>query len=66
MTQQTVSKHLAIVEAANLVTTVRRGREKRHYLNAPISETAGRWIDRYGAARLDTQPKVALDRGDTP
>jgi DNA-binding transcriptional ArsR family regulator len=50
LTRQSVSKHLAVLEAANLVTTVRRGRGKLHYLNpAPISDIAGRWIDRYGA-----------------
>jgi DNA-binding transcriptional ArsR family regulator len=50
MTRQSVSKHLAVLEAANLVTTVHRGRGKLHYLNAaPISDIADRWIDRYGA-----------------
>ena len=48
MARQSVSKHLAVLEAANLVTTVWRGREKLHYLNAaPISEIAERWISRY-------------------
>ena len=48
MARQSVSKHLAILEDANLVTTVRRGREKLHYLNAaPINEIAERWINRY-------------------
>src|SRR5215813_12322993 len=54
MARQSVSKHLAVLEAANLVTTVRRGREKLHYLNAaPISEIAERWISRYDQARVD-------------
>jgi DNA-binding transcriptional ArsR family regulator/uncharacterized protein YndB with AHSA1/START domain len=54
MARQSVSKHLAILEAANLVTTVRRGREKLHYLNAvPISEIAERWINRYDRPRVD-------------
>ena len=45
MARQSVSKHLAILEAANLVSTVRRGREKLHYLNAaPINEIGARWI----------------------
>ncbi|WP_327089678.1 metalloregulator ArsR/SmtB family transcription factor [Nonomuraea sp. NBC_01738] len=52
ITRQAVTKHLAVLEAANLVTTVRRGREKLHYLNAaPISEIAERWIGRYDRAR---------------
>ena len=51
-TRQAVSKHLAVLEAANLVTTVRRGREKWHYLNpAPITELADRWISHYDRAR---------------
>src|SRR6266478_8776157 len=54
MARQSVSKHLAILENANLVTTVRRGREKIHYLNAaPINEIAERWISRYDKHRLD-------------
>ncbi|HEY2771731.1 MAG TPA: metalloregulator ArsR/SmtB family transcription factor [Solirubrobacteraceae bacterium] len=53
MARQSVSKHLAVLEAANLVTTVRRGREKHHYLNAaPINEIADRWITRYDQDRV--------------
>jgi DNA-binding transcriptional ArsR family regulator/uncharacterized protein YndB with AHSA1/START domain len=53
MARQSVSKHLAVLEAANLVTTVRRGREKHHYLNAaPINEIAERWITRYDEPRV--------------
>ena len=53
MARQSVSKHLAVLEAANLVTTVRRGREKLHYLNAaPINEIGERWITRYERARV--------------
>jgi uncharacterized protein YndB with AHSA1/START domain len=54
MTRQSVSKHLAILAGARLVTTVRRGREKLHYLNAaPISDIAERWINRYDRPRVD-------------
>jgi DNA-binding transcriptional ArsR family regulator/uncharacterized protein YndB with AHSA1/START domain len=53
MTRQSVSKHLAVLEAANLVTTVRRGREKLHYLNAaPINELSERWITRFDRGRV--------------
>jgi DNA-binding transcriptional ArsR family regulator len=53
MTRQAVSKHLAILEAANLVVTVRRGREKLHYLNpVPIHEIAERWIGKFERQRL--------------
>ena len=48
MTRQAVSKHLAILEDANLVATVKRGREKLHYLNpVPINEIAERWIGKF-------------------
>ena len=53
MTRQAVSKHLAILEAANLVATVRRGREKLHYLNpVPIHEIGERWIGKFERGRL--------------
>ena len=53
MARQSVSKHLAVLEAANLVTTVRRGREKLHYLNAaPIHDIGERWINRYERDRV--------------
>jgi uncharacterized protein YndB with AHSA1/START domain/DNA-binding transcriptional ArsR family regulator len=53
MTRQAVTKHLVLLETANLVTTVRRGREKLHYLNAvPINEIADRWIGQYDRERL--------------
>src|SRR6516164_3363403 len=54
MARQSVSKHLAVLEAAGVVTAVRRGREKLHYLNpAPINDIAERWINRYHQARVD-------------
>src|ERR671924_756085 len=54
MARQSVSKHIAVLEGANLVTTVRRGREKLHYLNAaPINEIGERWITRYERDRVD-------------
>jgi DNA-binding transcriptional ArsR family regulator/uncharacterized protein YndB with AHSA1/START domain len=54
MARQSVSKHLAVLGAANLVTTVRRGREKFHYLNAaPINEIGERWITPYERDRVD-------------
>ena len=53
MARQSVSKHLAVLEAAHLVTTVWRGREKLHYLNpAPINEISERWIDQYDRDRV--------------
>lgn len=53
MARQSVSKHLAVLEEANLVTAVRRGREKLHYLNAePINAIADRWISQYDRERV--------------
>lgn len=53
MSRQAVSKHLAVLEAANLVVSVWRGREKLHYLNpAPIHEIARRWIAEYERSRV--------------
>jgi DNA-binding transcriptional ArsR family regulator/uncharacterized protein YndB with AHSA1/START domain len=53
MARQSVSKHLAVLEAANLVTTVRQGRHKLHYLNAaPINDISERWINHYDRGRV--------------
>jgi|SRR5579884_895163 len=53
MTRQAVSKHLAVLEEANLVVTLKRGREKLHYLNpVPIHEIAERWIGKFEHGRL--------------
>ena len=64
MTRQAVSKHLGILEGANLVATVRRGREKLHYLNpVPIHEIAERWIGKFERSRLQalSELKKALE-----
>jgi DNA-binding transcriptional ArsR family regulator len=54
MSRQAVSKHLAILAEANLVVAIRRGREKRHYLNpGPIQEIYDRWIGKYEHHRLE-------------
>src|SRR5204863_1211652 len=67
MARQSVSKHLAVLEAANLVTTVRRGREKLHYLNAaPINEIAERWITRYEQQRIDALSDLKRALEDSP
>lgn len=53
MTRQAVTKHLAVLEEANLVVTQWRGREKLHFLNpVPIHEIADRWIGKYERSRL--------------
>ena len=54
MTRQAVTKHLVLLEEANLIATVWRGREKLHYLNpVPIHEIYERWIGKYERQRLD-------------
>lgn len=53
MSRQAVTKHLKLLEAANLVVTLWRGREKLHFLNpVPIHEIADRWISKYEAGQL--------------
>ena len=66
MTRQAVTKHLVLLEEANLVATVRRGREKLHYLNpVPIHEIAERWIGKFEKGRLQalSDMKKALEEG---
>jgi DNA-binding transcriptional ArsR family regulator len=53
MTRQAVTKHLALLEAANLVVAHKQGREKLHYLNpVPINDIAERWIGNFEERRL--------------
>jgi DNA-binding transcriptional ArsR family regulator len=53
MTRQAVTKHLAVLEAANLVSTLRHGREKLHYLNpVPIHQIGERWIRKFERGKL--------------
>jgi DNA-binding transcriptional ArsR family regulator len=53
MTRQGVTQHLNLLEAANLVTTLWRGREKLHFLNpVPLQEIYERWIAKFEKPRL--------------
>lgn len=53
MTRQGVTQHLAVLEAANLVATLRRGREKLHFLNpVPLQQIYERWIAKFEKPRL--------------
>jgi len=53
MTRQAVSKHLAVLEAAELVATRREGRCKRHYLNpVPLAKLARRWLGSFNDVPL--------------
>jgi len=54
MTRQAVTKHLSILEDANLVSSERHGRQKRHFINpVPINEIAERWIGKFERSRLE-------------
>jgi DNA-binding transcriptional ArsR family regulator len=67
MTRQAVSKHLGILEGANLVATVKQGREKLHYLNpVPIHAIAERWIGKFERHRLQalSELKKGLEARD--
>ena len=67
MTRQAVTKHLAILEEANLVTTFKHGREKLHYLNpVPIHQIGERWIKKFERAKLTalSELKRQLERRD--
>jgi DNA-binding transcriptional ArsR family regulator len=53
MTRQGVTQHLDLLEMANLIATVRRGREKLHFLNpVPLQEIYERWIAKFEKPRL--------------
>src|ERR1700742_3929151 len=54
MSRQAVTKHLVLLEAANLVVSMKQGREKLHYLNpVPIHEIYMRWIGKFERQRVD-------------
>ena len=59
MARQSATQHLNLLEEANLIATVRRGRERLHYLNpVPIHELQARWIDKFEQPRLRTLRSV--------
>ncbi len=67
MSRQAVTKHLVLLEEANLVVTRKQGREKLHYLNpVPVHEIYVRWISRFEQGRLDAlhNLKQALKEAD--
>jgi DNA-binding transcriptional ArsR family regulator len=62
MSRQAVTKHLAILEDANLVATRRHGREKKHFINpVPINEIAERWIGKFERGRLRALSELKRD-----
>ena len=53
MARQSATQHLDILEAANLVTTVKRGREKLHFINpVPLHDIYERWVRKFERERL--------------
>lgn len=67
ITRQAVTKHLRILEEANLVLSARRGREKLHYLNpVPIHAVAMRWLRQFDAIALDALQAFKADENGQP
>ena len=71
MTRQSATQHLGVLEDANLISTVRQGREKLHYLNpVPLHEIQDRWIDKFERPRLRAlsalKRRVENDMSDRP
>ena len=67
MSRQGVTQHLAVLESANLVATVWRGREKLHFLNpVPLQEIYERWIAKFEKPRLKAlgDLKRRLEKGN--
>jgi len=67
MSRQAVTKHLNILEAANLVVAVQRGRHKHHYLNpVPLQEIVDRWLAPYRRGHVEalSDLKNRLERSD--
>jgi DNA-binding transcriptional ArsR family regulator len=67
ITRQAASKHLAILEAANLISVQWSGREKLHFLNpVPIHQIADRWISKYEGSRLDALSELKRSLEEDP
>ncbi|MGF6961801.1 ArsR/SmtB family transcription factor [Paraburkholderia youngii] len=67
MTRQGVTQHLGLLEASNLVVTVRSGREKLHFLNpVPLQQIYERWIAKFEKPRLKalSSLKRRLEKGN--
>ncbi|MHB1110549.1 MAG: ArsR/SmtB family transcription factor [Devosia sp.] len=65
ITRQAVTKHLKVLEEANLVLVLRRGRERLHYLNpVPIHAVAMRWLKQFDAVRLDALFALKVEKGE--
>ncbi|WP_146591069.1 ArsR/SmtB family transcription factor [Puniceibacterium confluentis] len=68
MTRQSVTQHLGLLEAANLVTTTKRGREKLHFINpVPLQDVYERWIRKFETQRLSLlhDLKIQLEKNES-
>ena len=68
LARQSASQHLDILVQANLVTAVKRGREKLHYLNpVPLHEVYERWVRKFEVRRLSLLHDLKRElEGDAP
>lgn len=67
MARQSVTQHLGVLEAANLISTTRRGRERLHHLNpVPIHAIQRRWIDKFELPRLDALAAIKQRAEEPP
>ena len=67
MSRQAVTKHLTLLEEANLVATRKQGREKLHFLNpAPIQEIADRWMGKFDRRRIEALADLKRALEDEP
>jgi uncharacterized protein YndB with AHSA1/START domain/DNA-binding transcriptional ArsR family regulator len=67
MARQSATQHLAVLEAANLVSVVWHGRKKLHYLNpVPLQEIQERWIDKFERPRLRTLSAIKRQAEESP
>ena len=67
MARQSATQHLELLEAANLVSAVRRGREKLHFINpVPIHEVYERWVRKFETQRLSLLHDLKQDLEGDP
>src|SRR6266487_3467491 len=67
MSRQAVAQHLGVLEAANLISTLKRGREKLHYLNpVPIHEIYDRWVRKFERRGLKALDELKRRLEDVP
>lgn len=69
MTRQSATQHLQLLQDANLVTAVKRGREKLHFINpVPLQDVYERWVRKFERQRLrllhDLKHELERDQDD--